>query len=133
RPPWTAPVFRRHCRTCKTQGARTMNKRILVIDEHDLVRIGIAAMLQDEADYAVHDTAVRSRQALRQISVTAPDLVILDPFHAHALELNLLDDMRARPPSLPLLLLTDNANPADITRALQQRVNGYMLKSSPGK
>lgn len=108
-----------------------MKTRILVVDEHDLVRVGITAILSGHDEYLVHASVVPPRYALRQIAAQKPDLVIIDPHYQEAIDLKLLEEVREKYPALRLLVLTDSPNPANISRALQQRVNGYMFKSSP--
>ncbi len=108
-----------------------VKKRILIVDEQDLLRAGIAAVLADRAGYVVHDALVRPPQALRQIDALAPDLVIVDPFDDETRELSGLTEIRERHPALPLLVLTGKFGRGRVQRALNLRVNGYMLKSSP--
>jgi len=110
-----------------------MKKRILVVDDQDLLRVGIATVLCDRPDIVVHETLVRPQHAVRQIATIAPDLVVIDPYGNEAEGPALLVEIREMHPTTPILVLTMKSAASDITRALQLRVNGYMLKSSPAR
>lgn len=110
-----------------------MRHRVLVVGEHELLRLGIATILQSSDSFSVQEGLVRPCAALRQIAATNPHIVILDPFQPAARELNLLAEIRDRFADMRVLVLTDSTEAVNIDRAIQLRVNGYLLQSSPGK
>ena len=110
-----------------------MKKRILVVDEQDLLLAGITAALSDRPDVVVHEALVRPQHAVRQIAAVAPDLVIIDPYNNETDGPALLVEIREMHPSMPILVLTMKSSANYISRALQLRINGYMLKSSPSR
>lgn len=103
-----------------------MNKRILVVDEYELVHTALAGLLSDSDDYVLlpHSRPVKS--AMRQIAAQAPDLIIVDPDQEDARAL--LPSIRESHPELRILVLSRNENPDDVQLALQQGVDGYIPK-----
>jgi DNA-binding NarL/FixJ family response regulator len=104
--------------------------RILLGDDHTLVRHGLRKILEERADWQVVAEAGDGREAVRQALALQPDVAVLDigmPL------LNGIDATRQivrRHPEIHVLILSMHANEAYVTRALQAGATGYMLKDS---
>jgi len=104
--------------------------RILVGDDHTLVRQGFRKILEERPEWEVVAEASDGRDAVRQASSTQPDIVILDigmPF------LNGIEATRQivrRLPTVRVLILSMHADEAYIIQALKAGAHGYMLKDS---
>jgi DNA-binding NarL/FixJ family response regulator len=104
--------------------------RVLVVDDHDLFRVGLASMLDDAEDVEVVAQGSSARMALRLAAEMTPDVVLLD------LRLPDLDgsevtaEILARAPSVRVVVLTREAGERDIAAALGAGACGYLLKDS---
>ncbi|MBM4018293.1 MAG: response regulator transcription factor [Planctomycetes bacterium] len=102
--------------------------RILVVDDHPIVRQGLVQMIGSESDLEVCGQAESAAEALRAIAATAPDAAIVDLSLKGSSGLELLKDIKVRHPRLPVLVLSvfDEAMYAE--RALRAGARGYMMK-----
>lgn len=104
--------------------------RILLGDDHTLMRQGLRKILEARADWEVVAEASTGREAVREALSAEPDVVILD------IGMPLLNGIEAtrqilrRRPNTRVLILSMHADEAYILRALQAGARGYMLKDS---
>jgi two-component system, NarL family, response regulator NreC len=104
--------------------------RILIGDDHTLVRQGLRKILEEQPDWAVVAQASDGREAVRLALAEQPDVVILDigmPL------LNGIDATRQivrRLPGIAVLILSMHSEEAYITQALKAGARGYLLKDS---
>lgn len=104
--------------------------RIVLGDDHTLVRQGIRKILEEQREWQVVGQASNGREAVTQILALEPDVAILD------IGMPLLNGIEAtaqvmrRLPNLHVLILSMHADEAYITRALQAGAQGYLLKDS---
>lgn len=106
--------------------------RILVVDDHEVVRLGIRAMLEDHVGWEVCDEAADGREGVDKAAQIMPDLVILD---LNMPRLNGLGAARQilRNESRPqILVLADSYSERAMREALEVGVRGVLLKSDPG-
>lgn len=109
------------------QKAQT-KKRILIVDDHPLVRRGLTALIDNEPDLAVCAEAATLRAGLVAFASFKPDLVITDLSLMDDDGLDLVKDIRIRNEYLPVLVLSIHDTPLYIDRALQAGANGYVPK-----
>ena len=104
--------------------------RILVADEHPIVREGLAALINRRSDMIVIATASSGQDAVDQFVVQSPDVAILE------LKLPLMDGIEAvkaicaKNPAARLVVFTTCVGQEDIYRALRAGAFGYLLKST---
>lgn len=110
-----------------------MKKRILIIDDHDFVRAGISAVLEPNGEYVVYGKPVTYDSAIRTIAAWPPDVVIIDPYYRDMESFDVVKNIKAKHPQLPVLVLTTRDSIDYINRAMRDSASGYMLKSSPVK
>jgi len=108
-----------------TQKAKT---RILIVDDHPIVREGLAQHINRQADLAVCAEAGTASEALQAIAKSQPDLAIVDLSLEGRSGLELIRDARDRYPKLLVLVLSIHDEPAYARRALQLGARGYIAK-----
>jgi DNA-binding NarL/FixJ family response regulator len=103
-------------------------RRILIVDDHPIVRQGLALLINREADLAVCGDAEEACSALRRIEELKPDLVVVDISLNGPDGLDLLKSIRARDTHLPVLILSMMDELLYAERALRAGANGYIMK-----
>jgi DNA-binding NarL/FixJ family response regulator len=105
--------------------------RVLVVDDHPVVRSGLVGMLDLEDDLEVVGEAADGHEALLRVAALAPDVVLMD------LRMPRLDGAGATArivadyPSTRVLVLTTYDTDTDIVRAVEAGATGYLLKDTP--
>jgi DNA-binding NarL/FixJ family response regulator len=105
--------------------------RLLVADDHPVVRDGLRAMLATQPDMELVGEAATGTEAVAQAQAFLPDVVLMD------LQMPELDGpaaiaaLREQAPEVRVLVLTTFGTDADITRAVEAGATGYLLKDAP--
>ncbi len=102
--------------------------RILSVDDHDLVRKGIAAVLSTQADLQLVAEANTSAEAVRLYKQHLPDVTLMDLRLPDKSGIETTRQIRSEFPSAKILALTSYDGDQDIYRALEAGVRGYLLK-----
>ena len=110
-----------------------MTIRLLLADDHDLLRLGFQALLASHDDLEIVAEAANGEQAYEAVAVCNPDLVVLDVRMAHGDGLNCLGRLKLEYPDLPVLMISSYDNPTYVARAVALGASGYLLKSSTGE
>ncbi len=103
-------------------------KRILVVDDHPLLRQGLALLINQQHDMHVCGEAEEAQAAMHSIPDKKPDIIILDISLKGPDGLELLKSIRAVYPDLPVLVLSMHDEAIYAERALRARANGYIMK-----
>jgi DNA-binding NarL/FixJ family response regulator len=103
-------------------------RRVFVVDDHPIVRQGLAQMLNRESDVMVCGEAEDAPTALQAIATTRPDIMIVDISLNGPDGLELLKSIRNRYPTLPVLILSMHDESIYAERALRAGANGYIMK-----
>ncbi len=109
-------------------GAKTGKHRILLVDDHPIVRQGLAEMLNHERDLEVCGTAEDVLQALEAIDKLHPDLVIADISLRGSNGIELLKAIKLRFPTTLVLVLSMHDESLYAVRALRAGAAGYIMK-----
>jgi DNA-binding NarL/FixJ family response regulator len=107
--------------------------RILCVDDHPLMREGIAAVIQNERDMLVVGEASNGQEALQEFQKHHPDITLMDLRLPDMSGIDALIAIRAEYAPARVIMLTTFEGDAEIQRALQAGAQGYMLKSMPRK
>jgi len=113
--------------TYKSQNLGT-KKRILVVDDHPIIRQGLALMLNREADLVVCGEAEDATGAMLVMASARPDVLIVDISLNGPDGLDLLKNIRTTHPALPVLILSMHDESIYAERALRAGANGYIMK-----
>ena len=104
--------------------------KILIVDDHAILRRGLRALLSDEFHGAAFGEASNARQALEQLRKEKWDVALLDITLPGKSGLDLLKEFKAARPKLPVLILSAHAEDQFAVRALKAGAGGYMTKES---
>lgn len=104
--------------------------RVLVAEDHLLVRQGIVKLLEAESDLQVVGEADNGREAIALIEALQPDVVVLDISMPELDGLETLARLRGRQPKLRPVILSMHADPALVRQALRAGALGYVVKQS---
>jgi DNA-binding NarL/FixJ family response regulator len=103
-------------------------KRILVVDDHPIVRQGLTLMINREPDLLVCGEAEEATAALHVLASARPDLLIVDISLNGPDGIDLLKSVRLTHPTLPVLILSMHDESLYAERALRAGANGYIMK-----
>lgn len=103
--------------------------RILVADEHEIVRFGLRTLLEAQATWRVVAEAANGKEAITKAIEMAPDVAIIDYSLPLSSGLEVTRQIRAKSPGTEVLIFTINDNETIIRELLQAGVRGYLLKS----
>jgi two-component system invasion response regulator UvrY len=106
--------------------------RILVADDHPLLRSGLKQVLSQEPDLTVAGEAENSEQVLQQISERDWDIIVLDITMPGRGGLDVLREIRRKRPALPVLMLSMHSEDQFAVRAIKAGANGYLSKETAG-
>src|ERR1700676_3323535 len=107
---------------------RSKKKTVFIVDDHPLLRQGLALLINRERDLAVCGEAEEAQSAMREITLKRPDILIADISLNGPDGLDLLKNLRALYPNLPVLILSMHDESIYAERALRARANGYIMK-----
>jgi DNA-binding NarL/FixJ family response regulator len=105
-------------------------RRIFLIDDHSIMREGLRRLLEAESELSVCGEASTAKQALGAIADDQPDLVLIDIALPGTDGLELIKTLRARFPSLLMLVLSMHDEALYAERVLRAGAKGYVMKSS---
>lgn len=102
--------------------------RIVIVDDHPIVRQGLAQLIEQEDDLHICGQAEDAHEAMRAIRELNPDLVIVDISLRTTSGIDLIKDIRAQFPALPVLTLSMHDEALYAERALRAGAKGYIMK-----
>jgi len=114
----------------KACAAAARKYRILIVDDHTIMREGLRALLEGDARFEVVDAVDDGREAVRAAVALQPDLVLMDLAMPHMDGLTAIPQLKRRCPQLRVLALTMHKTEEHIRAALQAGACGYVLKDS---
>ncbi|MBC7451468.1 MAG: response regulator transcription factor, partial [Cytophagales bacterium] len=108
-----------------------MNKiRILIADDHILIRDGIKALLQQEPDFEVCGEASDGIELLELLSEVVPDIIVLDLSMPGKNGIEIIKEVRITNPSVKCIILSMHEDPDYIVKSVQAGAKGYILKNA---
>jgi DNA-binding NarL/FixJ family response regulator len=115
----------------KAKSARA--KRILIVDDHPMMRQGLSQLICSEPDLTVCCEADTARQAFEAIGELKPDLALVDISLPDKNGLELIKDLQAVHPTLPVLVVSMHDESLYAERVLRAGGRGYVMKQEGGK
>jgi DNA-binding NarL/FixJ family response regulator len=107
--------------------------RIFCVDDHPLMREGIAAVIRNEVDMTLIAEASCGREAIQTFGAHRPDITLMDLRLPDISGVDAMVAIRTDFPDARIIMLTTFEGDVQIQRALQAGAQGYMLKSMPRK
>jgi DNA-binding NarL/FixJ family response regulator len=109
---------------------RSAQIRILAVDDHVLVREGIAVLFNSEPDMALVAEASNGREAVQQFRAHRPDITLMDLQMPEMNGLDAIIAIRGEFPEAKIIVLTTYQGDVQILRALKAGARGYLLKNT---
>ncbi len=106
--------------------------RVFLIDDHEVVRRGVAEVLEDDPHLVVAGEAASVAEALARVPAVRPDVVVMDMRLPDGSGADLCQSLRRRLPGLPCLVLTSYSEPEAREAAVQAGATGFLLKQVRG-
>ena len=105
--------------------------KVLIVDDHPVVRIGLRTMLESEENITVTGMAGSAKEALMEVQRVQPDVVLMDLRMPEMEGIEAITELRRIQPGIRIMVLTNYAEGEYVHRALQAGAMGYLLKSTP--
>lgn len=105
--------------------------KVLIVDDHPVVRTGLRTMLASQENISVTGMAESAKEALIEIQRVKPDVVLMDLRMPEMDGTEAIVELRRIQPDMRILVLTNYETDDYILRALQAGAMGYLLKSTP--
>ena len=104
-------------------------RKVLLIDEHRVLREGLSEFINSQPDLTVCGMAEYAPQALAEVEETLPDVVITDIAMKGRPNFDLIKEIKARHPSIPVLVFSMQSEMAYAVAALQAGAEGFVAKT----
>ena len=108
-------------------------KRILILDDHPMMREGLAQLIGNETDLTVCGEAENANEAIDKINTLKPDLLLADITLPGKNGLELIKDVRALQPGLAVLVISMHDESLYTERVLRAGGRGYIMKQEGGR
>lgn len=118
-------------RGVRSSMARGATARVLVADDHDVVRRGLCLVLGTQPDLEVVGEAADGQEALEQARRLRPDVVLMDVTMPVMDGLEATRQLKAEMPHVCVLVVTSHENPEYLLEAIEAGAAGYVLKGAP--
>ena len=110
----------------------TLPLRIMIVDDHEVVRNGIKALLEEESDITVAAEAGGVKEAIERAEWARPDVVVMDVRLADGSGIEATREIRTRLPKTQVLMLTTFADDEALFASIMAGAAGYVLKQIKG-
>lgn len=107
--------------------------RVLSIDDHPLVREGLAALINDQTDMRIVGQGSTGHEAIQSFRDNQPDVVLMDVRLPDMSGIDAMITIRSEFPDARIIMVTSSEGDVEMQRALEGGARGYMLKSMPPK
>lgn len=104
--------------------------RVLLADDHDIVRAGLRRIVEDAGDIEVIAEAADGHEAIQQVHQTLPDVAVIDISMPGLDGLEVISQLNHYHPKLPILILTMHEEEQYVVRAIGAGAKGYITKRS---
>ena len=102
--------------------------RVVIADDHEVVRLGLKALIDSNSDMVVVSEAGTAEEACRSVELCQPDVIILDIRLPDRSGLEVCREIRQRFPETKVIILTSYIQEGLVTEAIQSGASGYVLK-----
>lgn len=106
--------------------------RIFLVDDHQVIRDGLAVLLERDKRYKVVGEASSGREALAKVAVAKPDVIFLDLTMPGMSGMDTAKELRAEFPEVRVIILSMHNELEYITQCLEHEVMGYVVKNDGG-
>lgn len=103
-------------------------RKIMLVDDHPIVRHGMAMLIEDEPDMMVCEECGSARETIQKIEISQPDIILVDVSLDGSNGVDLTKSIREKFPELPVLILSMHDETLYAERALRAGARGYVMK-----
>lgn len=103
--------------------------RVLIVDDHPIIREGLARLISQELDMVMAGSAHDAATARTALAELEPDVLVLDLSLPGVTGFQFIEEVRASHPALPILILSMHSEPVIAERALRAGATGYITKA----
>ncbi len=107
--------------------------RVLLVDDHAIVRAGLSALLAGSEDIEVVGTAGDGNEAVREVARLSPDVVLMDLRMPELDGVGAIAALQQLPDPPAVVVITVHETDSDILAAIEAGATGYLLKDAPGE
>ena len=107
--------------------------RVLVVDDHELIRRGVSAVLNEQEDFQVVGQTGSGNAAVVLAKQEQPDIVLLDIFLGNANGLDVAQQLQRACPDTRIVIVTGYTDESHLLRAMRIGVHGYLPKALPSE
>ncbi|MDJ0782954.1 MAG: response regulator transcription factor [Desulfosarcinaceae bacterium] len=104
--------------------------RVLLADDHSIVRAGLRRIVEESEDMTVVNEAADGREAIRLVRETPPDVAVVDISMPQLDGLEVISRLKSEFPDLPIIILTMHDEEQYVVRAIEAGAMGYLTKQS---
>lgn len=106
-------------------------RKVLIVDDHPIIGQALTSLLEDQEDLTVCGQDPDAGEALNDIENLKPDMVVVDISLRASSGIELIKEIKARWPDLPILVMTMHDESVYAERSLRAGARGFLLKSGP--
>jgi two-component system, NarL family, response regulator DevR len=110
-----------------------VKQRILLVDDHEVVRLGLKSLLERHPQFEIVGEAASAREALEQVEKNHPDVVVMDIRLPGTSGIEACEEITSRFPETRVLMLTSYAEDEMLFSAIRAGASGYILKQIGGE
>jgi len=110
-----------------------VKQRILLVDDHEVVRLGLKSLLERHPQFDIIGEASSAREALEQVENNHPDVVVMDIRLPGTSGIEACEEITSRFPETRVLMLTSYAEDEMLFSAIRAGASGYILKQIGGE
>lgn len=111
----------------------TSKQRILLVDDHEVVRLGLKSLLERHPNFEVIAEAGTAREAMEMVETYSPDVVVLDIRLPGGSGIEVCEEISQRFPESKVIMLTSYAEDEMLFSAIRAGASGYVLKQIGGE
>lgn len=105
-----------------------MKKRIIIVDDHEVVRLGLRSLLDQYPQYDVVAEAKNAKDAIRQVYAYKPDIILMDIRLPGKSGIDACEEIKEKHPDIKVIMLTSYAEDEMLFSAIKAGASGYLLK-----
>jgi two-component system response regulator DevR len=112
------------------EGARSVTKiRLMIVDDHEVVRLGMRAAFELEMDIAVVGEASNGEEALARVGVLDPQVILMDVRMQHMSGIEACREIKSRYPAVRIVMITSYSDEEAVFDSIMAGADGYLLKN----
>jgi len=105
-----------------------LKKRIIIVDDHEIVRLGLKSLLDQYPQYEVVSEAKNAKEAIAQVETYKPDIVLMDIRLPGKSGIDACEEIKQNFPDVKVIMLTSYAEDEMLFSAIKAGASGYILK-----